>query len=140
MIFKKPLALTQTVNTNIREFSPMPTFNIFTKLAVMLALFFTLTSVQADIKRTHTGKPDLSGTYDTGTLTPLNRPKESGEKQYMTAEEAVKIQKQMAYKYDLFHRKNRADRKAPVKGRDGNNNTGAGRVGGDNRLWVHPAS
>jgi hypothetical protein len=140
LIFKEPLALTQTVNTNIREFSPMPTFNIFTKLAVMLALFFTLTSVQADIKRTHTGKPDLSGTYDTGTLTPLNRPKEFGEKQFMTAEEAAKIQKQMASRYDIFNRKSSADRKAPVKGGDGNNTAGAGGVGGYNAFWVDPGS
>ena len=30
--------------------------------------------VQAEIKRTATGKPDFSGVYDTGTLTPLQRP------------------------------------------------------------------
>ena len=42
----------------------------------------------ADIKRTASGKPDLSGFYDSGTLTPLNRPEALGDKQFMTPAEA----------------------------------------------------
>ena len=39
--------------------------------------------VQAEIKRTASGKPDLSGVYDTGTLTPLERPEFLGETEYL---------------------------------------------------------
>ena len=58
-----------------------------------LVTLFCLASggAYAEIKRTESGKPDLSGFYDSGTLTPLNRPEELGEKQFMTREEADKI-------------------------------------------------
>ena len=118
----------------------MPTINLIQSTVFVLALCSNLAFVHAEIKRTHTGKPDLSGTYDTGTLTPLNRPKEFGDKQFMTTEEAEKIQQQMAARYDIFNRESSADRKAPVKGGDGNNTAGAGGVGGYNAFWVDPAA
>ena len=118
----------------------MPTINLIQSTVIVLALSSNLAFVHAEIKRTHTGKPDLSGTYDTGTLTPLNRPKEFGDKQFMTTEEAEKIQQQMAARYDIFNRESSADRKAPVKGGDGNNTAGAGGVGGYNAFWVDPGS
>ena len=37
------------------------------------------------------GIPDLSGTYDVSTLTPLNRPKEFGNNLELTPEQASKI-------------------------------------------------
>ena len=37
----------------------------------------------ADIPRTASGKPDLSGVYDTGTLTPTERPEWLGEIEYL---------------------------------------------------------
>ena len=40
------------------------------------------------VPRTAEGHPDLSGTYDTATLTPLQRPRELGNKLFLTAEEA----------------------------------------------------
>ena len=42
-------------------------------LGLLLGMVITF-SVSADIKRTASGKPDLSGVYDTGTLTPEQRP------------------------------------------------------------------
>ncbi|MEO2197008.1 MAG: hypothetical protein ABGY72_13065, partial [bacterium] len=42
-----------------------------------------------DIRRTANGRPDLSGTYDVGTLTPVQRPTEFGEKLALTEEEAA---------------------------------------------------
>ncbi len=61
---------------------------------IIKPLIFTLSLVilsgvaQADIKRTSSGKPDLTGAYDAGTLTPMNRPTAFGDKQFMTREEA----------------------------------------------------
>ncbi len=45
---------------------------------------------QADdeIKRPSSGKPNRTGFYDIGSLTPLNRPAQFGDKQFMTREEA----------------------------------------------------
>ena len=46
------------------------------------------TAASADIKRTSSGKPDFSGVYDSGTLTPLNRPAQYADREFMTKEEA----------------------------------------------------
>ena len=45
-----------------------------------------------DIPRTPSGRPDLSGTYDVATLTPMQRPTELGEKMFLTEEEAAAIE------------------------------------------------
>jgi|TARA_B100000315_G_scaffold68033_1_gene61956 hypothetical protein len=37
------------------------------------------------------GHPNLTGFYDSGTLTPLNRPEYFGDKQFMTRKEANTI-------------------------------------------------
>ena len=50
-----------------------------------------LHAAEDNVPRTASGHPDLSGTYDAATLTPLERPKEFGDKLYMTREEAEKI-------------------------------------------------
>ena len=42
----------------------------------------------AKIKRTASGVADLTGFYDSGTLTPLDRLEAVGDKQFMTREEA----------------------------------------------------
>jgi hypothetical protein len=46
------------------------------------------------VPRTPDGQPDLSGTYDTATLTPLERPAQFGDKLFLTAEEAAAIEKE----------------------------------------------
>ena len=94
----------------------------------------------ADIKRTPTGKPDLTGNYDAGSLTPVSRPRMFGDKQFMTKEEAEAI---VATSADGLAKANEAsdpNRGAPVKGGDGNNALGAGNVGGYNAFWVDPGS
>ena len=40
-------------------------------------------------------QPDLSGTYDVGTLTPLQRPEAYGDQLYLTDEEAAILEKQV---------------------------------------------
>ena len=45
----------------------------------------------ADIPRTPSGRPDLSGNYDTATVTPLQRSRQFGNRATLTAEEVAVI-------------------------------------------------
>ncbi|MEM7080777.1 MAG: hypothetical protein AAF513_19330 [Pseudomonadota bacterium] len=96
--------------------------------------------VLADVKRTASGKPDLSGVYDTGTLTPLNRPEEFGEHKFMTREQADQVVQRTLAAFEFANRESDPDRGAPKKGGDGNNTAGAGNVGGYNAFWIDPGS
>ena len=99
------------------------------------------TAAAADIKRTSSGKPDLSGNYDSGSLTPVQRPSHFGDKQFMTPEEAEAIVRESSDALAFANnRSSDPDRGAPVKGGDGNNAFGAGNVGGYNSWWVDPGS
>ena len=53
---------------------------------------FCASSAVADVPRTDSGKPDLSGVYDIATLTPLQRPERYGDKRTVTPEEAAAIE------------------------------------------------
>ena len=46
----------------------------------------------SEIPRRADGRPDLSGTYDTATLTPLQRPARFGDRLTLTPEEAATIE------------------------------------------------
>ncbi len=52
--------------------------------------------VAANVPRTASGKPDLTGLWDFATLTPLERPKEFGERAFLTREEVAAIEKRAA--------------------------------------------
>ena len=93
----------------------------------------------ADIKRTASGKPDLSGFYDSGTLTPLNRPEALGDKQFMTPAEAEQYKTLSGLLASDAEEISDPNRSAPPKGSDGRR-TGAGGVGGYNTFWVDPGS
>ena len=58
---------------------------------VGLTLAPAATAQRGDILRTPTGRPDLSGSYDVSTLTPMERPEELGEKSVLSEEEAAAI-------------------------------------------------
>src|SRR5689334_6999609 len=45
--------------------------------------------------RTPDGQPDMEGIWTNATLTPLERPKELGDKKYFTEAEAAAFEKQM---------------------------------------------
>ena len=72
-----------------------PHFRHATPIAALLGAFLVslpAATMAADkIPRTAAGKPDLSGTYDAATLTPLTRPAAYGDNLYLTKEEAEKI-------------------------------------------------
>src|SRR5262244_1268420 len=83
--------------------------------------------------KTPDGHPDLQGTYDLATLTPLERP--SGTKAALTAEEARQAESKVAEQTDAGRRSISAERTAPPKGGDGSVGA-AGNVGGYNNFWL----
>ena len=109
-----------------------------------------------DVPRTPSGRPDLSGVYDTATVTPLQRPREFGERLTLTDEEAAVIASDpdgLARVFGLAPagsderaaaraERQRAgfetgdgDRAAPPAGGDGSGGA-AGNVGGYNTFWI----
>ncbi len=89
----------------------------------------------AEIPRTPDGKPDLSGTYDIATLTPLTRPASLGERQSLTDAEAKTLADQAKAVAAAKNKASDPNRKAPPAGGDGSEGP-AGNVGGYNTLWV----
>ncbi len=110
-------------------------------LACTISLFVAGASVAEDeTKRMANGKPDLSGTYDAGTVTPVDRPPAFGTKLYLTPEEAKKLEEEAAARMAEANQRSDANREAPQLGGDGNNMFGGGGVGGYNAFWIDPGS
>jgi hypothetical protein len=87
------------------------------------------------LQRRPDGRPDLTGTYDIATLTPVERPTEYGDKLTLTEEEAAEIG---ARELQMRARRNQPsdpDREAPPEGGDGSEGA-AGNVGGYNTFWI----
>src|SRR5437899_4528549 len=87
--------------------------------------------------RMRDGHPNLQGTYDLATLTPLERP--AGMKAVLSREEAARIEKTIAARQEAAGQPISADRAAPPKGGDGSTGP-AGGVGGYNNFWLDPGS
>jgi hypothetical protein len=83
------------------------------------------------------GHPNLQGTYDLATLTPMERP--AGTKAVLSRDEAAKIEKAVAARTAAAGQAIQADRQAPPKGGDGSTGA-AGNVGGYNNFWLDPGS
>jgi hypothetical protein len=83
------------------------------------------------------GHPDLSGTYDAATLTPLERM--PGTNLVMTKEEAAKEEATAVALKRQGDESIEANRAAPPKGGDGSPGP-AGNVGGYNSGWLDPGS
>ncbi len=90
------------------------------------------------MKRTPSGKPDLTGTYDGATLTPLERPERFGDKQFMSKEEADRITREAAEQRTAANAASDPDRGAPVHGGGAVKTGGGGGTGGYNSFWVDP--
>ena len=109
-----------------------------TTLAASLTLV-TLTAALASgqaarpIPRTADGHPDLQGTYDIASMTPLERA--PGTPLVMTKEEAVRLEQQRADRVRRLAQPSKGDRDAPPVGGDGSAGA-AGNVGGYNNFWV----
>ena len=120
---------------------------------VLLALALPVAAAGQDGgPRTAGGRPDLSGTYDTATLTPLQRPGRFGTRGTLTAEEAALVESDPGALRTLFsiapggsdeRREARnlasgvaeAEQVVPPVGGDGSAGA-AGNVGGYNTFWI----
>src|SRR5262245_20212304 len=111
------------------------------RLVSLICILATTISIAGQARytppRTPGGHPDLQGTYDLATLTPLERP--AGLKAVLTAEEAAKLEKDVAARKDQAAQAISGDRTAPPKGGDGSTGA-AGGVGGYNNFWLDPGS
>jgi len=85
--------------------------------------------------RTPDGHPDLQGTYDVATLTPLERPAALGNQLTMTEQQARRLEQAMADRRERAARPDSGDRPAPPIGGDGSTGA-AGNVGGYNNFWI----
>ena len=83
------------------------------------------------------GRPDLQGTYDLATITPIERP--AGAKLTVSNEEAAKLEQAVAAQKAASEQAISGDRAAPPKGGDGSKGA-AGNVGGYNTFWLDPGS
>ena len=86
------------------------------------------------------GHPDLQGTYDLATLTPMERPVSAdAASPVLSREAAAKLEDQARNLRRDLNQPIDPDRKAPPKGGDGS--VGAkGNVGGYNNFWLDPGS
>jgi hypothetical protein len=89
------------------------------------------------IGRMPDGHPDLQGTYDLATLTPLMRA--VGSPLVLTDEQAKKLEAQVAARNVTADAPIDANRQAPPKGGDGSPGP-YGNVGGYNNFWLDPGS
>ena len=89
------------------------------------------------VPRMADGHPDLQGTYDLATLTPLERP--VGSALVLSDEDAVRLEKAVAIRKDRQAAPVRGDRDAPPVGGDGSAGA-AGNVGGYNSFWIDSGS
>jgi hypothetical protein len=89
------------------------------------------------VPRTADGHPDLQGTYDLGTITPLER--RAGSPLVLTDEEAKKGEQQVAERSEKLNAPIDANRPAPPSGGDGSPGP-YGNVGGYNNFWLDPGS
>ena len=87
-------------------------------LLLISAFVFSAAALVAEgeIKRTASGKPDLTGTYDAATLTPLERPEEFGDNLYLSQDEADAIVKRQADRVAERSQVSSPDREAPPVG------------------------
>ena len=110
-------------------------------LAAVGALLITcggaLVAQQRTVPRTPDGRPDLQGTYDLGTLTPLERPANSPL--VYTDEEAKALEQRVAAANAKGYAPIAGDRAAPPSGGDGSPGP-YGNVGGYNNFWLDPGS
>jgi hypothetical protein len=105
-------------------------------LTIPAALLMSIAAAPgADNPRTPDGKPDLSGTYDIATQTPLVRPANLGERLSFTDAEAKAMAKAIAAQKAKANLASDPNRAAPPAGGDGSEGA-AGNVGGYNTLWV----
>ena len=105
------------------------------------------TAKPAGIPRTADGHPDLQGTFNVATLTPVDRPVEFGNRLVLTEAEAKAMEQYEVQRNEKDRAPSAADRAAPPVGGDrsptksyleGLFRGGGGVVGGYNLIWINP--
>jgi hypothetical protein len=93
-------------------------------IASTLAPWIVAVSVASanDVPRRPDGRPDLAGTYDTATLTPVERKAELGDRLYLTAAEAEAIERAAAAWSEAGSKPSDPNRQAPPPGNVGGYN------------------
>jgi hypothetical protein len=101
-------------------------------LLIAGALFASAATSAAQVKDT---LPDLSGTYDVATITPLQRPEQFGDNLILTPALAKAAAERVAAMKAENSRTSDPNRGAPPAGGDGSSGA-AGNVGGYNTFWI----
>jgi hypothetical protein len=89
----------------------------------------------ASIPRMPDGHPDLQGTYDLATMTPVERPAVYNSRLSIPLDEARRLEAAAKARTDRALRQDSGDRSAPPIGGDGSTGA-AGGVGGYNAFWI----
>lgn len=92
-------------------------------------------SANSSVPRMADGHPDLQGTYDLATMTPVERPPIYGDRAAISLDEARRIERAAAARTERALRPDAPDRAAPPTGGDGSTGA-AGGVGGYNAFWI----
>ena len=99
--------------------------SVTTLLALALLMAPAAASAQTDdVPRTPWGVPDLGGVWDFRTLTPLERPERYGDREFLTREEALVLER------GAVEQSEAADR-APAQRTEA-----GGSIGAYNRFWM----
>jgi hypothetical protein len=102
-------------------------------LSLALAPLTAQSSRSRPLPRTADGHPDLQGTYDIASMTPLER--DAATPLVMTPEEAARLEQARADRRERLSLPSDGNRNAPPVGGDGSTGA-AGNVGGYNNFWV----
>ena len=119
---------------------------MWNRLGMLIALssLAAMGQTPSSLPRTPDGHPDLQGTYDLATITPLERL--PGDPPFLTKEKAEAQEKAEASRKAKADQPSRADRPAPPVGGDTSQpksffeileRAGGGAVGGYNRFWLN---
>lgn len=112
-------------------------YNLYRPVLILFALSSVLSSAHIALADTEasTSVPDLNGTYDVATLTPLERPSAFGNKLFLSRDEAEKIRLADVARKAETNELSDPNREAPPAGGDGSPGA-AGNVGGYNAFWI----
>src|SRR5438128_9782998 len=106
-------------------------------IAAVAAIAPLAGQTKSAIPRLADGHPDLQGTYDLATLTPVERA--AGSPLVLSDEDVKKGEQQAATRRSLGDAPLKGDRPAPPLGGDGSAGP-AGNVGGYNSFWIDAGS